>query len=66
MANYVFKQFCSELDAASLDHLLEIIAKPGVGADEMEADSQDSSDEEGESDDEQIDIEDVSDDDSDQ
>ena len=28
MANYVFKQFCGELDQSSLDHLLDIVAKP--------------------------------------
>ena len=50
MANYVFKHFCAELDEASLDHLLQIIAKPVANdLDMLEADSdsdEDSSDEE--------------------
>ena len=47
MANYVFKQFCAELDEASLDHLLDIVAKPMAkeGPDDMlESDSEEESD----------------------
>ena len=39
MANYVFKQFCSELDAKSLEHLLEMVTKPMGDGDMLEADS---------------------------
>ena len=52
MANYVFKQFCAELDEASLDHLLDIVAKPMAkdGPDDMlESDSEEESDEDGDS-----------------
>jgi len=47
MANYVFKQFCGELDEASLDHLLEIVAKPVANNDQdmLEEDSESGSDE---------------------
>ena len=40
MANYVFKQFCSELDANSLEHLLEMVTKPMGDGDMLEADSE--------------------------
>ena len=46
MANYVFKQFCGELDQASLEHLLEIVAKPMANEENMmEADSSEEGDE---------------------
>jgi len=48
MANYVFKQFCSELDANSLEHLLEMVTKPMGDGDMLEADSE--SDDESDSD----------------
>ena len=35
MANYVFKQFCSELDAQSLAHLIEIVSTPNDRATDM-------------------------------
>lgn len=59
MANYVFKQFCGELDQASLDHLLEIVAKP-LAKDEnmLEADSSDDEDDESNDSDEEM-VEDV-------
>ena len=54
MANYVFKQFCGELDQASLDHLLEIVAKPLANDQNMlEADSSEDEDE-NDSDDEEV------------
>lgn len=59
MANYVFKQFSGSLDAASLDHLLEIISKPVAteGTNLLEEDSDES---EGEGDEEsEVEIEDV-------
>jgi len=51
MANYVFKQFCGELDSASLDQLLEIVSKP-LAKDEnmLEADSSEDEDESNDSD----------------
>ena len=56
MANYVFKQFCGELDQASLDHLLEIVAKPMANDENMlEADSS----EEGEDDSDDSQVEEV-------
>ena len=46
MANYVFKQFCDELDEQSLDHLLDIVCKPAAQNDELsESEEEDSSDE---------------------
>ena len=35
MANYVFKQFCRELDEASLENLINIVATPNDRATEM-------------------------------
>ena len=35
MANYVFKQFCSELDSQSLAHLIEIVSTPNDRATDM-------------------------------
>ena len=35
MANYVFKQFCKELDEESLDNLINIVATPNERATEM-------------------------------
>ena len=35
MANYVFKQFCRELDQDSLDNLINIVATPNDRATEM-------------------------------
>ena len=57
MANYVFKQFCGELDQASLDHLLDIIAKPMEKEQNMvEADSSEEDDDsEMDSDEEAVD-----------
>lgn len=47
MANYVFKQFCGELDQASLDQLIDIVAKPLANDQNMmEADSSESDDSE--------------------
>ena len=40
MANYVFKQFCAELDGDSLDHLLEIVNRPTGDGDMLEEDSE--------------------------
>jgi len=42
MANYVFKQFCSELDESSLDQLLKIIATPNEKVAEMFEEGSDS------------------------
>lgn len=43
MSNYVFKQFCGELDQASLDQLIDIVAKPLANDQNMmEADSSES------------------------
>ena len=47
MSNYVFKQFCSELDEGSLTHLLDILAQP-LGKDgllEMDSDEESDSEE---------------------
>ena len=45
MANYVFKQFCKELDAASLEHLIDIVATPNERDGEIvEEDSNDDED----------------------
>ena len=66
MANYVFKQFCGDLDEASLDHLLEIIAKPVASndLDMLEADSaSESEDSDNEEDQEQVPIDGADDDD---
>lgn len=42
MSNYVFKQFCSELDAQSLGNLLDIVATPNErAADMVEGDNSD-------------------------
>ena len=55
MANYVFKQFCNELDQASLEHLLDIVAKPMAGDENMlEADSSEEDDDSDDSDVEQV------------
>ena len=55
MANYVFKQFCGELDQASLEHLLEIVAKPMANDQNMlEADSSSEEDSENSSDVEEV------------
>ena len=67
MANYVFKQFCGELDQSSLDHLLEIVAKPMDTEQDMllEADSEEESqdgDEDDDSDVEEVEAGDSSDD----
>jgi len=35
MANYVFKQFCSELDEQSLAHLIKIVSTPNDRVTEM-------------------------------
>ena len=35
MANYVFKQFCKELDEETLDNLINIVATPNERATEM-------------------------------
>lgn len=40
-ANYVFKQFCSELDEESLDQLIKIISTPNEKAAEMFEDKED-------------------------
>ena len=58
MANYVFKQFCGELDEQSLDHLLDIVAKSATQNDELsddDSDEEESSD--GDSADEEAEIE---------
>lgn len=52
MANYVFKQFCTELDASSLDHLIEIVNKPTEDADVLEEDSESDIDDSDDSDEE--------------
>jgi hypothetical protein len=44
MANYVFKQFCSELDESSLDQLLKIISTPNDKVAEMFEERSDSDD----------------------
>jgi hypothetical protein len=35
MANYVFKQFCSDLDSQSLNNLIEIVSTPNDRATDM-------------------------------
>jgi hypothetical protein len=52
MANYVFKQFCSELDEQSLGNLIEIISTPNNRAGEI-ADNDDEDDSDDESDEEE-------------
>lgn len=66
MANYVFKQFCGELDEASLDHLLEIVAKPVANndLDMLEEDSESGSEDDSEGEDAQEEVA-MDDDDSD-
>ena len=42
MSNYVFKQFCTELDSESLGNLLDIVATPNErAADMVEGDDSD-------------------------
>ena len=48
MSNYVFKQFCTDLDAQSLGNLLDIVATPNERAADMvedkDSDMEDGSD----------------------
>lgn len=49
MANYVFKQFCGELDEQSLGNLIQIVSTPNERASSMvggEDDDEDDEDEE--------------------
>ena len=64
MANYVFKQFCAEMDAASLENLISIVATPNERAVDMVADEGDgdSGDESGEAEEEPLDVSEDSDD----
>jgi hypothetical protein len=48
IANYVFKQFCSELDEGSLDQLLKVVSTPNEKVAEMFEQGSDSSEGEGE------------------
>ena len=48
MSNYVFKQFCAELDSESLTNLLDIVGTPNEKAADM-VEEVDSDDEDGES-----------------
>ncbi len=49
MSNYVFKQFCTDLDEQSLGNLLEIVATPNErAADMVEDQDSDMEDESGE------------------
>lgn len=52
MSNYVFKQFCAELDPESLDHLIEIVNRPTEEADVLEEDSESDDNDSDESDEE--------------
>jgi len=45
MANFVFKQFCGELDAGSLQNLIAIVSTPNERASEMVGGDADQSDE---------------------
>jgi len=58
IANYVFKQFCSELDEGSLEQLLKVIATPNEKVAEM---FEEGSDSEGGEDEEEYDEEEESD-----
>ena len=46
MSNYVFKQFCSELDQQSLGNLIEIVSTPNERAADMVQDEDEEMDEE--------------------
>ena len=46
IANYVFKQFSSELDASSLEHFITIVCTPNAQAADM-VEEQNSDDDEG-------------------
>lgn len=46
MANYVFKQFCSELDEQSLGNLLTIVSTPNERASSMVGGDDDEEDDE--------------------
>jgi len=63
MANYVFKQFCEELDAGSLDHLIDIVGQPAAKSDLLSDEEDDSDDEDDDSDVELAEQEDIGDDD---
>ena len=48
MSNYVFKQFCAELDSDSLGNLLDIVATPNErAADMVEGDNSDMEEDSG-------------------
>lgn len=65
MANYVFKQFCADLDESSLDQLLDIVAKPVDDGDLLEDDDSSDDDDDSDSAAEEVEIDDGGDDDSD-
>lgn len=63
MANYVFKQFCMELDSESLENLISIVATPNAKSGEVfDAEADDSDSELGESEYDQEDAEEDEDD----
>ena len=47
MANYVFKQFCAELDSDSLANLITIVSTPNDKAIDMVTDAESSDSQEG-------------------
>ena len=63
MSNYVFKQFCTELDSESLGNLLDIVATPNErAADMVEGDDSDMDVESGDIDENESEISEDSDD----
>ena len=63
MSNYVFKQFCTELDSESLGNLLDIVATPKErAADMVEGDDSDMDVDSGDIDENESEISEDSDD----
>ena len=63
MSNYVFKQFCTELDSESLGNLLDIVSTPNErAADMVEGDDSDMDVESGDIDENESEISEDSDD----
>lgn len=63
MSNYVFKQFCTELDSDSLGNLLDIVATPNErAADMVEGDDSDMDVDSGDIDENESEISEDSDD----
>jgi len=63
MSNYVFKQFCADLDSESLGNLLDIVATPNErAADMVEGNDSDMDEESGDVDENESEISEDSDD----